>query len=239
MLQGLIKGVVFGFMVALIGCYQGFHASGGGRGVGMGTTRAVVIGSVSTLVLDYFLTDILLSIFGSGRRRVSAGARARVTGVGGPRVKAVSAGVRVAILFLLLAVGGYLVWKNLGQDPAGDGATHAVRQVPRRLRAADGQQGRGRRHAEGRGHPARRSTAATRRSTFKIAATIPVWSSAVVIKKATSLLGDNYLEIDPGERDAAGPRRHDRRRSPCSAPPCPTYDDRSAEVAIRAGRSRT
>jgi len=34
-------------------------------------------------------------------------------------VKSLSAGVRVGVLFLLMAVGGYLVWKNLGQDPAG------------------------------------------------------------------------------------------------------------------------
>ncbi len=66
-LQGLIKGIFFGFLITLIGCYQGFHASGGGRGVGMGTTRAVVIGSVTTLVSDYFLSDILLSILGSGK----------------------------------------------------------------------------------------------------------------------------------------------------------------------------
>ena len=65
--QGLMKGVVFGLMITLIGCYQGFHAQGGGRGVGIGTTRAVVLGSVSTLVVDYFLSDILLSIFGSGQ----------------------------------------------------------------------------------------------------------------------------------------------------------------------------
>lgn len=65
--QGMIKGVVFGFMVALIGCYQGFYASGGGRGVGIGTTRAVVLGSVSTLVVDYFLSDILLSVLGTGK----------------------------------------------------------------------------------------------------------------------------------------------------------------------------
>jgi phospholipid/cholesterol/gamma-HCH transport system permease protein len=63
--QGLIKSVVFGFLVSLIGCFQGFNASGGGRGVGIGTTRAVVMGSATTLILDYFLTDILLSIFGS------------------------------------------------------------------------------------------------------------------------------------------------------------------------------
>jgi len=62
-IQGLIKSVFFGFLVTLVGCYQGYHASGGGRGVGIGTTRAVVIGSVATLVLDYFLTNILLSIF--------------------------------------------------------------------------------------------------------------------------------------------------------------------------------
>jgi phospholipid/cholesterol/gamma-HCH transport system permease protein len=66
-IQGLIKSVFFGFLVALIGCYQGFNATGGGRGVGMGTTRAVVFASVSTLVVDFFLTDILLSIFQVGK----------------------------------------------------------------------------------------------------------------------------------------------------------------------------
>jgi phospholipid/cholesterol/gamma-HCH transport system permease protein len=60
--QGLIKSFVFGFLVILIGCYQGFFASGGGRGVGIGTTRAVVIASVTVLVADYFLTDFLITI---------------------------------------------------------------------------------------------------------------------------------------------------------------------------------
>ena len=65
--QGFIKAIFFGFMVSLVGCYQGYNASGGGRGVGMGTTRAVVIASVSTLVMDYFLSDILLTIMPTTR----------------------------------------------------------------------------------------------------------------------------------------------------------------------------
>ncbi|MBP9085318.1 MAG: ABC transporter permease [Kofleriaceae bacterium] len=60
--QGLIKSVIFGFMVTLIGCYQGYNASGGGRGVGLATTRAVVIASIAILVSDYFLTDVLLRL---------------------------------------------------------------------------------------------------------------------------------------------------------------------------------
>ncbi|HLU68306.1 MAG TPA: ABC transporter permease [Kofleriaceae bacterium] len=62
MIQGLLKSAIFGFAVVLIGCYQGYNASGGGRGVGIGTTRAVVMGSVSVLVLDYFVTEVLLAI---------------------------------------------------------------------------------------------------------------------------------------------------------------------------------
>jgi phospholipid/cholesterol/gamma-HCH transport system permease protein len=61
--QGVIKAVFFGFIVATVGCYQGYHASGGGRGVGLGTTRAVVIAMVATVVMDYFLSDILLTLF--------------------------------------------------------------------------------------------------------------------------------------------------------------------------------
>jgi phospholipid/cholesterol/gamma-HCH transport system permease protein len=68
-IQGEIKSVIFGLVVILVGCYQGFHASGGGRGVGLGTTRAVVIASVSVLVMDYFLSDILLQVLGSGADR--------------------------------------------------------------------------------------------------------------------------------------------------------------------------
>lgn len=60
--HGVIKGALFGFFVTLIGCYQGYNAAGGGRGVGIGTNRAVVFGSVSILVLDYFVTVILFEV---------------------------------------------------------------------------------------------------------------------------------------------------------------------------------
>ena len=63
--QGMLKSIVFGLIVILIGCYQGFNAAGGGRGVGLGTTRAVVFASVMVLVSDYFLTDILLRVMSS------------------------------------------------------------------------------------------------------------------------------------------------------------------------------
>lgn len=60
--QGLVKSAFFGVAIVLIGCRQGYIASGGGRGVGLATTRAVVIGSVTVIALDYFLSDILLAI---------------------------------------------------------------------------------------------------------------------------------------------------------------------------------
>ena len=66
-MQGVIKSTVFGLAFSLIGCFQGYNASGGGRGVGLATTRAVVIASVTILVLDYFLTDILLTIMPTPR----------------------------------------------------------------------------------------------------------------------------------------------------------------------------
>lgn len=60
--HGLYKAMVFGFIVALIGCYKGYWAKGGARGVGIATTQAVVIGSITIFVLDYVLTTILLQL---------------------------------------------------------------------------------------------------------------------------------------------------------------------------------
>jgi phospholipid/cholesterol/gamma-HCH transport system permease protein len=60
LIQGLVKATVFGCALTVISCAQGFNASGGAKGVGIGTTRAVVGSFVTILVLDYFLTDIIL-----------------------------------------------------------------------------------------------------------------------------------------------------------------------------------
>jgi len=57
--NGLIKAAFFGLLLSLIGCYKGFNTRGGAEGVGMATTEAVVIASVSILVADYFLTAIM------------------------------------------------------------------------------------------------------------------------------------------------------------------------------------
>jgi len=57
--SGLIKAAVFGLLIALIGCQQGFYASGGAEGVGRATTRAVVLASIAILISDFFLTRIL------------------------------------------------------------------------------------------------------------------------------------------------------------------------------------
>ncbi len=54
---GLVKASVFGFIVTLTGCYQGYHSRGGAQGVGQATTYAVVSASVLILLSDYFLTQ--------------------------------------------------------------------------------------------------------------------------------------------------------------------------------------
>ena len=55
---GATKAAVFGVTLSVAACYQGFHVRGGAKEVGLATTRAVVAGSVSVLVSDYFLIDI-------------------------------------------------------------------------------------------------------------------------------------------------------------------------------------
>src|ERR1019366_3388442 len=58
-MSGLIKAAVFGFIVALMGCYNGFNSKGGAQGVGNATTNAVVSSSILILAADYVLTALL------------------------------------------------------------------------------------------------------------------------------------------------------------------------------------
>ena len=60
--QGLVKPFVFGGVIAITACYFGLNTTGGTEGVGQSTTRTVVLASILILVLDYFLTQILLSV---------------------------------------------------------------------------------------------------------------------------------------------------------------------------------
>jgi len=61
--MGLSKPVVFGFIIASIGCYYGVTAKGGTQGVGRATTQAVVAASVLIVVTDFFLTKLLMAFF--------------------------------------------------------------------------------------------------------------------------------------------------------------------------------
>lgn len=63
LVQGLTKPVVFGFIIATVGCYQGLRVRGGTQGVGRATTTAVVISSVFILIVNFFITRIMLFAF--------------------------------------------------------------------------------------------------------------------------------------------------------------------------------
>jgi phospholipid/cholesterol/gamma-HCH transport system permease protein len=62
--MGLLKPVIFGFIIATIGCYYGISARGGTQGVGRATTQAVVAASVIILLVDFFVTKLLMAMFG-------------------------------------------------------------------------------------------------------------------------------------------------------------------------------
>ena len=59
--SGLVKAAVFGFIVALMGCYHGYNSRGGAHGVGQATTYAVVSASILILVFDYGITQALFA----------------------------------------------------------------------------------------------------------------------------------------------------------------------------------
>jgi phospholipid/cholesterol/gamma-HCH transport system permease protein len=61
-LMGLLKPTLFGFIIATMGCYYGLNARGGTQGVGKATTQAMVAASVLILVMDFFVTRLLMAV---------------------------------------------------------------------------------------------------------------------------------------------------------------------------------
>jgi phospholipid/cholesterol/gamma-HCH transport system substrate-binding protein len=119
-------------------------------------------------------------------------------------VKGLSAGVRVGVLFILATIGIYVVWKNLSSDPAGEDSY----ALWAKFRDASGLPVGSK--VVVAGLPVGEITSLSiegryARVNFRIRGDVKVWSSGVVFKKSTSLLGDYYLEIDPGGEIAVGP----------------------------------
>ncbi|MGH1379099.1 MAG: MlaE family ABC transporter permease [Alphaproteobacteria bacterium] len=60
-MSGILKAAVFGFIVAVMGCYHGFNSARGAQGVGAATTNAVVSSSILILIFNYLLTQVFFS----------------------------------------------------------------------------------------------------------------------------------------------------------------------------------
>jgi phospholipid/cholesterol/gamma-HCH transport system permease protein len=57
--HGVIKAAVFGFILALVGCYKGYTTTGGAEGVGKATTQSVVLAAITILMANYLLTAVM------------------------------------------------------------------------------------------------------------------------------------------------------------------------------------
>ncbi len=64
--MGLTKPFVFGGIISITACYFGLGTTGGTEGVGQSTTRSVVMSSIMILIIDYFITQVLLSVLTYG-----------------------------------------------------------------------------------------------------------------------------------------------------------------------------
>jgi len=62
--MGLVKAFIYGGIIALVGCYKGMNCSLGAEGVGKATTEAVVYGSITILIANFFLTLVMGKIVG-------------------------------------------------------------------------------------------------------------------------------------------------------------------------------
>jgi len=58
----MTKPFVFAIVIALVGCFYGMRTTGGTQGVGLSTTKAVVVSSVWVFVIDVLITQIFVSL---------------------------------------------------------------------------------------------------------------------------------------------------------------------------------
>ena len=63
-LEGLVKPLLFGFIIATVGCYFGMSTRGGTQGVGRSTTQAVVVSSVLIIFSDFLISQLTIGLFG-------------------------------------------------------------------------------------------------------------------------------------------------------------------------------
>jgi phospholipid/cholesterol/gamma-HCH transport system permease protein len=62
-LQGLVKPLFFGYIVASIGCFYGMRTTGGTQGVGRSTIQAVVTSSVLIIFVDFLISQVMIALF--------------------------------------------------------------------------------------------------------------------------------------------------------------------------------
>ncbi|MBI3939810.1 MAG: ABC transporter permease [Acidobacteria bacterium] len=62
LLEGISKPFIFGFIIAMVGCYCGLRTHGGTQGVGRSTTQAVVFSSILVIAADFFVSKIILDL---------------------------------------------------------------------------------------------------------------------------------------------------------------------------------
>ena len=63
-LQGLVKPLFFGYIIASIGCFYGMRTTGGTQGVGRSTIQAVVTSSVLIIFVDFLISQVMIALFG-------------------------------------------------------------------------------------------------------------------------------------------------------------------------------
>ena len=63
-LPATFRTMVFGFIIGLVGCFQGMRTSGGTEGVGKSATSAVVLASLFVILADVLLVRLILVFFG-------------------------------------------------------------------------------------------------------------------------------------------------------------------------------